>query len=123
MNKLLIADDEDILRMLIEDTLEDLEVEIDTASDGLEAFQKLSSGEYSYVILDYMMPGLSGREVLEKLTPELKSRIQILMLTAKTQKEDQEILKAAGADHFMPKPFSPVELSNFVENMIQEKDH
>ncbi|MBM7579250.1 response regulator transcription factor [Jeotgalibacillus terrae] len=121
MNKLLIADDEDILRMLIEDTLEDLEVEIDTASDGLEAFQKLSSGEYAYVILDYMMPGLSGREVLEKLTPELKNRIQILMLTAKTQKEDQEILKAAGADHFMPKPFSPVELSNFVENMIQEK--
>ncbi|MFB1082827.1 response regulator transcription factor [Jeotgalibacillus sp. JSM ZJ347] len=118
MNKLLIADDEDILRMLIEDTLEDLEIEIETAVDGNEAYEKLSSGEFDFVILDYMMPGLSGRDVLEKLTQEIKDDLQILMLTAKTQKEDQEALKAAGADHFMAKPFSPMELYEFVENMM-----
>lgn len=119
MNKLLIADDEEILRMLIEDTLEDLDIEIDTAVDGNEAYQKLNSGEFDFVILDYMMPGLSGREVLEQLDQEIKNALQILMLTAKTQKEDQEALKAAGADHFMAKPFSPVELSDFVETMIK----
>ncbi|AJD89965.1 hypothetical protein JMA_06480 [Jeotgalibacillus malaysiensis] len=118
MNKLLIADDEEILRMLIEDTLEDLDIDIDTAVDGDEAFRKLSSGEYDFVILDYMMPGLSGREVLEQLSAEVKQDLQILMLTAKTQKEDQEALKAAGADHFMAKPFSPLELSDFVEGLI-----
>ncbi|MDZ5713326.1 response regulator transcription factor [Jeotgalibacillus haloalkalitolerans] len=118
MNKLLIADDEEILRMLIEDTLENLEIDIDTAVDGNEAYQKLSSGEYDFVILDYMMPGLSGRDVLERLDPTVKSSLRILMLTAKTQKEDREALEAAGADYFMAKPFSPVELSDFVENMI-----
>ncbi|TFE02133.1 response regulator [Jeotgalibacillus salarius] len=118
MSKLLIADDEEILRMLIEDTLEDLEVEIDTAVDGDEAYRKLSSGEYQIVLLDYMMPGMSGREVLEKLDEGLKTNLKILMLTAKTQKEDQEALKSAGADYFMAKPFSPVELSDFVAELL-----
>lgn len=119
MNKLLIADDEEILRMLIEDTLEDLEVDIETAVDGNDAFQKLNSGEYHVVILDYMMPGLSGREVLEQLSPAIKNDLKILMLTAKTQKEDQEALKAAGAEFFMAKPFSPVELYDFIENLLE----
>jgi len=120
MKKVLIADDEDILRMLIEDTIEDLPIEIDQATNGKEALEKLSTGEFDLVILDYMMPELSGREVLQKLDPIIKSKVTILMLTAKTQQEDQDALLAEGADYFMAKPFSPMELLTFIGELIHD---
>ncbi|OKL35507.1 response regulator transcription factor [Domibacillus mangrovi] len=120
MKKILIADDEDILRMLIEDTLEDSDLgfEIDEAEDGREALDKILNGSYDLVILDYMMPHLTGMEVLEQL--RLSSfYIPVLMLTAKAQETDRERALQNGAEYFMSKPFSPIELLNLVESILE----
>jgi DNA-binding response OmpR family regulator len=122
MQKVLIVDDEDVLRMLIEDTLEDLEnVEIHTAENGVEALSKLASDRYALVILDYMMPEMTGIEVLGELDEQLKNATPIMMLTAKAQEMDRNRAREAGARYFMPKPFSPMELLQIVEGILSEK--
>lgn len=118
----MIVDDEDVLRMLIEDTLEELEdVEIHTAENGVEALTRLAADRYDLVILDYMMPEMTGIEVLGELDAELKQRTPIMMLTAKAQEMDRNRAREAGARYFMPKPFSPMELLQLVEDILSEK--
>lgn len=119
MQKIMVVDDEEVLRMLIEDTLEDLEnVEIHTAENGLEALTKLSADHFDLVILDYMMPEMTGIEVLQQLDEEKKSTTAILMLTAKAQDVDRIRAVESGAGYFMPKPFSPMELLQIVEGIL-----
>lgn len=119
MQKIMVVDDEEVLRMLIEDTLEDLDnVEIHTAENGLEALTKLSTDQYDLVILDYMMPEMTGIEVLQQLDEEKKKTTAILMLTAKAQDVDRIRAVEAGARYFMPKPFSPMELLQIVEGIL-----
>ena len=121
VQKVLIVDDEEVLRMLIEDTLEDLEhVETHTAENGGEALARLAAEPYDLVILDYMMPVMTGIEVLGELDGELKSRTPIMMLTAKAQEMDRNRAREAGARYFMPKPFSPMELLQLVEDILSE---
>ncbi|MEK4238396.1 response regulator transcription factor [Paenibacillus sp. FSL H7-0714] len=123
MQKILVVDDEEVLRMLIEDTLEDLEnVEIHTAENGLEALTKLSTDPYDLVILDYMMPEMTGIEVLQQLDEEKKKSTAILMLTAKAQDVDRIRAVEAGARYFMPKPFSPMELLQIVEGILSGEE-
>jgi two-component system, OmpR family, response regulator CpxR len=122
MQRVLVVDDEEVLRMLITDTLEDIEgVEIHTAENGMEALAMLSDTEYDLVILDYMMPILTGIEVLSQLDEAKKSHTPILMLTAKAQDGDRNRAIASGARYFMPKPFSPMELLQVVEGILDER--
>ena len=122
MKKVLVADDESTLRMLIVDSIEDMDLEIDEARDGIESLEKIQSTEYDLIILDYMMPGMTGVEVLEQLSREKKDRAVILMLTAKAQERDKELAKKAGVDHFMTKPFSPMKLMDFVEEVCRDEE-
>jgi CheY-like chemotaxis protein len=123
MQKIMVVDDEEVLRMLIVDTLEDLEdVEILTAENGLEALTKLSTDHFDLVILDYMMPEMTGIEVLAKLDEEKKKSTAILMLTAKAQDVDRLRAVEAGARYFMPKPFSPMELLQIVEGILSDEE-
>ncbi|MNP18651.1 Phosphate regulon transcriptional regulatory protein PhoB [compost metagenome] len=119
MKKILIVDDEEILRMLISDTLEDLDVQIDIAEDGRIALEKLNETDYDLMLLDYMMPEITGMEVLEHLSKEKKARMPILMLTAKAQDSDRAKALAAGVRSFIPKPFSPLELLQVVEGILE----
>lgn len=118
LKRILVVDDEEILRMLICDTLEDLECEIDEAEDGMEALQKIEQQSYDLIVLDYMMPNLTGVEVIERLPDDLKETTPILMLTAKAQEADRQIVLDKGAHYFMSKPFSPVELLGLVEEIL-----
>lgn len=118
MRRILVVDDEEILRMLICDTLESFGFEIHEATDGEEALVKMNSNDYDLVILDYMMPQLTGLEVLEQLTTEYKEKATIVMLTAKAQKSDQQIALEKGANYFISKPFSPIKLKAFVEELV-----
>ncbi|MER1987200.1 MAG: response regulator transcription factor [Solibacillus sp.] len=121
MKRILVADDEEILRMLICDSLEDLGFEIDEAEDGADALEKVTSTSYDLLILDYMMPELTGLEVIERLPADVKARTPILMLTAKAQEADRQQAIDKGANYFMSKPFSPVELIAFVEELLHDK--
>jgi len=109
--KLLIVDDEPHIRMLLEQTLEDLEdedVELLMASNGQEAFDIIQEETPQLVFLDVMMPKMNGFDVCQKVKKELEmDNIHIILLTAKGQDVDKEKGLAVGADEYMTKPFDP----------------
>lgn len=112
--KLLIVDDEPHIRMLLEQTLEELEdedVELLTASDGEEALETIKAEKPNLVFLDVMMPKMNGFDVCNAVKNELQmSDIYIIMLTAKGQEFDKQKGTSVGADIYMTKPFDPDEV-------------
>ncbi|WP_458355175.1 response regulator transcription factor [Peribacillus frigoritolerans] len=123
MKRILLAEDEEVLRMLVVDTLEDEDYVVDEAADGMEAVHLLESNTYELIILDYMMPGYTGLEIIEKIqSSEIKNQGKILMLSAKSQQFEQERILEAGADYFMAKPFSPLKLIEKIEVILHETE-
>jgi DNA-binding response OmpR family regulator len=110
----LIVDDEQHIRLLIEQTLEELVdegVDLYTASDGDEALAAIEAQSPDLVFLDVMMPRRSGLEVARAVRDELgRSETHIVLLTAKGQAVDREAGLAAGANRYLTKPFDPDEL-------------
>ncbi|HHH40878.1 MAG TPA: response regulator [Chloroflexi bacterium] len=109
--KILIVDDEIYIRVLLEQTLEDFEdagVELLAVGDGLEAWEVARTERPDLIILDVMMPGLSGYEVCQRIKsdPDL-SDIHVIMLTAKGQEIDRLRSIEVGADEYITKPFDP----------------
>ena len=109
--KILICDDEPYIRMLLEQTLEDLEdegVELLIGSNGQEGYDLIVAEEPQLVFLDVMMPKMSGFEVCEKVKKQDKFKhIHIVLLTAKGQEADKEKGIALGANEYITKPFDP----------------
>jgi CheY-like chemotaxis protein len=112
VQKILIADDEVHIRILLEQTLEDLvdifEVQILTASDGEEALALIRQEAPQLVFLDIMMPRQDGYTVCQAVSqdPELKNT-KIILLTAKGQETDRTLGTKFGALHYVTKPFDP----------------
>jgi DNA-binding response OmpR family regulator len=122
MKRILLAEDEEVLRMLVADTLEDEDYMIDEAADGGEAMELFQNQSYDLVILDYMMPIFTGLEVIKQIrNTETDGHTKILMLSAKNQTFEQEQILQTGADYFMAKPFSPMKLLELVEDILNEK--
>ncbi|MFD1020335.1 response regulator transcription factor [Thalassobacillus hwangdonensis] len=117
MNKLLIVDDEQRMVDLLQLYLEPAGFYCDVATNGDEALRKLDANHYDLVLLDIMMPGTSGWEVCRKV--RLNSRIPIIMITAREQKED--IIKGLrlGADDYITKPFDSEELIARIEALLR----
>ena len=109
--KLLIVDDEAHIRMLIEQTLEELEdegVEFLTAENGEQALQIIQAKNPELVFLDVMMPKMNGMEVCRRVKKELLlDKVFIILLTAKGQELDRMKGQEVGADVYMTKPFDP----------------
>lgn len=109
--KILIVDDEAHLRMLIQQTLEEMEdegVELLTASDGEAALEAIKAETPQLVFLDVMMPKLSGFDVCSRVKHTLGlTGVYIVLLTAKGQEFDKQKGQEAGADLYMTKPFDP----------------
>lgn len=122
--KILIADDEASLRTLLRAVMssEANEFELSEAVDGDDALAKVQADKPDLVILDVMMPGQSGFEVCEKIKKDQKLKdIIVLILTAKGQETDKEWAASVGADHFLSKPFSPLELLETVRGLLGKK--
>jgi len=109
--KILIVDDESHIRMLIEQTLEELEddgVEFLTAENGEIALNIIQKENPQLVFLDVMMPKMNGMEVCRKVKKELMLEdVYIVLLTAKGQELDRQKGHEVGADVYMTKPFDP----------------
>jgi two-component system, OmpR family, alkaline phosphatase synthesis response regulator PhoP len=109
--KLLIVDDEAHIRMLLEQTLEELEddgVNFYSAQNGEEAFEIIKTEQPQLVFLDVMMPKMNGMEVCRKVKKELAlNDVFIVLLTAKGQELDRQKGQEVGADLYMTKPFDP----------------
>ncbi|MGF3105202.1 response regulator transcription factor [Rossellomorea sp. DUT-2] len=123
MARILIAEDEEVLRMLMVDTLEDEGHELDEAADGREAVDHIMENDYDLILLDYMMPLLTGLEVIERVrnSPE-KSTVKIMMVSAKSQQSDKDLVLKLGADYFIAKPYSPAELVQRIEDILNEEN-
>jgi len=119
-SRVLIADDNEPNRELLEVYLAELDCEIATAVDGRDALDKVAAFQPDVILLDVMMPKLSGFEVCQRLKGDpATSPIMILMVTALGELGDIERAVEAGTDDFLSKPVNKVELVKRVENMLK----
>lgn len=107
--RILIAEDERDLNQLIKKRLKEADYSVDSCYNGQEVFDYLLGAEYDALILDVMMPKMSGLEVLSRLRRE-KNSVPVLLLTAKDSIEDRVKGLDAGADDYLIKPFAFEEL-------------
>ena len=122
-NRILIVDDNEANRELLEAHLEDLTVELAFAVDGQDAMDKVAEFRPDLILLDVMMPKLSGFEVCEQIKNNAQTRsIMILMVTALNELGDIERAVEAGTNDFLSKPVNKIELLKRVENMLRLKD-
>jgi DNA-binding response OmpR family regulator len=106
--RLLLVDDDEKLARLLRDYLQQFGYEVDTAHDGRKGLAMALENEYAAVILDVMLPGLNGFDVLRELRHE--SQVPVLMLTALGDEPDRIAGLEIGADDYLPKTFSTREL-------------
>ena len=120
--KLLIVDDEAHIRMLIGQTLEELEdegVNFFTAENGEQALEIIQAEKPQLVFLDVMMPKMNGMEVCRRVKKELGlSNVFIVLLTAKGQELDRQKGQEVGADVYMTKPFDPEAILNKAKEVL-----
>jgi two-component system alkaline phosphatase synthesis response regulator PhoP len=116
--KILIADDNENIREALTYLLEDEGHSLSVAKDGAEALRKVREVNPDILFLDIMMPEINGYDVCRtiKNDPDLK-KTYIIMLTAKGQADEQERCKEIGADEYVVKPFSPMEIFAKISNI------
>ena len=121
MATVLIVDDEPPIVELVRFTLEDERVRVVEAGDGLEALEVAKAELPDLIFLDVQMPRLNGFEVCRRLRLEPEfAKVKIVMLTAAGQAQDQARGRAAGADLYLTKPFSPLRLLTLVHSLLPE---
>ena len=117
--KVLVCDNEEALRALVRGALELGDYEIVEAHDGDQSVELARSCDPDLIVLDMMMPGRTGLEVLAELRAEDRfAETPVVMLTARAQAQDRLAAVEAGVSRFLPKPFSPLELASVVEELL-----
>jgi DNA-binding response OmpR family regulator len=119
MPKILIADDDPDVRDLAAFKLEQAGFDVVGVDNGLAALSAVRDDEPDLIVLDVMMPGMSGIDVCRELrTGAHTSRLPVILLTTRAQEGDIEVGFAAGADDYLVKPFRPRELVSRVEAVL-----
>lgn len=122
MKRILIVEDQPDIRKLIRMTLEFEPYDVHEASDGTTGLRVAGEVKPDLMLLDVMMPGeLDGLQVCKaiKTDPELR-QIRVILLTARGQQRDLEAGREAGADEYLVKPFSPLQLIETIERLLAE---
>ena len=119
--RLLLAEDEEAMSEAVADILEYHKYQVDTVYDGNEALDYIHAAEYDGIILDIMMPGRSGLEVLRQIRSE-GCRTPVLLLTAKSEIEDRIEGLDLGADDYLAKPFHMGELLARIRAMLRRRE-
>jgi CheY-like chemotaxis protein len=122
MSRILLCDNEQSLRTLMRASLDGLGHEVHEATTGDEGVRLARELHPDLVLLDMMMPGRTGLDVLQELRadPSL-AEITVVMVTARVQVDDREAALAAGADGFLSKPFKPAELVALVSDLLGDR--
>jgi DNA-binding response OmpR family regulator len=122
IKKVLIVDDEAYIRLLIEQTLEDLDedsVELIQAENGVDALSMIKQEKPQLVFLDVMMPQMNGFDVCRVIKRDWRMQdVFVVILTAKGQEYDRQVSQEAGADRYMTKPFDPDELLELAREVL-----
>ena len=108
MQRILVIDDDDELCQLVAEYLETEGYEVEAVHDGESGIATALGGDYRLAVLDYMLPGINGFEVLRQI--RVTSRLPIVMLTARGDHVNRIVGLQMGADDYLPKPFDPLEL-------------
>lgn len=121
--RILVADDEPHIRRVLATLLQSASFAVAEARDGREAIDALDGEEgVDFFLLDLMMPGASGLEVLSTIRAHARHRhTPVIILTAKGQDTDREAALSAGADDFLTKPFSPKKLLARIQEILAER--
>jgi DNA-binding response OmpR family regulator len=119
MAKVLIADDQPTMRQLVRLTLESGHFEILEAPDGDAALEIARAERPDLLFLDWTMPGMAGVEVCRALRDDpATADMRIVMLTARSQDSDRALAEEMGADDYITKPFSPIQLLEKVRDVL-----
>ncbi len=119
--KILIADDNENIREALTYLLEDEGYKLALARDGADTLRKVREFLPDILFLDIMMPEMNGYEVCRAIKNDPKLRnIYVIMLTAKGQVAEQERGKEVGADEYIVKPFSPMEILSKIKNILDK---
>jgi DNA-binding response OmpR family regulator len=117
--RILVVDDEPHIRRVLSAILGSRGYEVMMASDGTQGLDEFGAQQVDLVILDLMMPGASGLEILSKIrTDPRRADTPVIILTAKGQDTDRDAALAGGADDFLTKPFSPKKLLARIEEIL-----
>ncbi len=118
--RILLIDDDELVLLSLEDLLTAEGFAVDTASQGAAGLAKAQATRYDLVVLDVIMPGMSGFEVCRALRalPDYAG-VPVIMLTAKSGEADRAQGLAMGASHFLPKPTDPFRLLNLIQEALR----
>jgi len=121
-NRILIAEDDEMVRRIIKEVLQD-DYELYFAENGSEALQLANEHKPDLLLLDIMMPEKNGFEVCRELRKdEEMQKLIVIMVTALSDKDSEKMGLKAGADDFLTKPFNPIDLRTKVSLMFRLKD-
>jgi CheY-like chemotaxis protein len=112
--KILVADDDVLLRKLLSELLTFYGYDVDCVSNGEEAIALIGERPYDLLITDYLMPEMNGIELIKKVR-DIKKSLAIMGMSAS---EEERGFLAAGANLFIAKPFSPYALKNIIEKIL-----
>ena len=115
--RILVVDDDVELCEVVAEYLTPEGFEVEAVYDGIRGIESALSGEYSLAILDVMLPGMQGFEVLRQI--RAKSRLPVIMLTARGEDVDRIVGLEIGADDYLPKPFNPRELAARIQAVLR----
>lgn len=120
--RILVADDEPHIRRILATLLEARGYEVDQAGDGNRALEILTGDTpYQMALLDIMMPGRTGLEILKEIRPlPHRADLPLMILTAKGQDADRQAAFALGATDFVTKPFSPKKLLVRIDQLLRQ---
>ncbi len=111
----LVVDDDDMIRRLVRTVLEADDLEVVEAANGDRALEIVASEHPAVIVLDIMMPGINGVEVCRRVD---HTQVKVVILTARDDPVLEDECREAGADAFLTKPFSPVELLRLVDELV-----
>jgi DNA-binding response OmpR family regulator len=122
LKNILIVEDDQHIRKLLNILIRKEDIHIDEAVEGNEALTKLKDNPYDLVILDIMMPNVDGFSILKKMREEqATANLPVIIVTAKT--EDKDLMKgySMGANYYITKPFEPQDLIHSIELILKIK--
>lgn len=118
---ILVVDDDTRIRELLQQYLSDNGYRTSVAADAKEAMRKMETLQYDLIVLDIMMPGLSGIDLTKKLR-EAENAVPVLLLTALAEVDERIEGLRVGADDYLPKPFDPEELLLRIQSILRRSD-
>ncbi|MDL2212325.1 response regulator transcription factor, partial [Erysipelotrichaceae bacterium OttesenSCG-928-M19] len=122
MAKILVIEDEQSLQTILEYDLTQNNHEVDVCGDGQDGLDLLKSNQYDLAIIDWMVPTISGIEIVQKVR-EFNKKIRLILLTAKDDEMDIVRGLEAGANDYVTKPFSPRELAARIRGLLRDVEH